>query len=454
MRDAGIHPRTIASFRRYYRQLVSGETGLIPETDLIPVDRLPRFEELGRYEMAGCAALAHTVVIKLNGGLGTSMGMNRAKSLVEVKNGASFLEIICRRILHLRSRYGMTIPLILMNSDHTRTDSIDTLNRYTALPVPGVPLDFLQNRVPKIRQADLLPASCPENEDLEWNPPGHGDIYNALVISGCLDTLLKNGYHTAFISNADNLGAELDPIILGFFISEHLTFLMEVAIRTDADRKGGHLARTRDGRLMLREIAQCCESDHPNFFDIRKHRYFNTNSIWIDLHHIHRMMDPADAFIDLPMIRNAKTLNPRDPGSIPVYQIETAMGAAISRFPRTGAIHVPRSRFLPVKTTNDLAGLRSDAYCLTADDRIVLDTDRTEGVITELDNRFYRILDDLTLRFPWGMPSLKDCETWSVIGDVRFGRAIRLQGSVRIINETGEPRSIPDGSVLNGTIRL
>ena len=99
-----------------------------------------------------------------------------------------------------------------------------------------------------------------------------------------LDTLLANGYEVAFVSNADNLGAELDPLPLGYFVSERLPFLMEVADRTAADRKGGHLARRKsDGRLALRESAQCPDEDTDAFQDVDRHRYFNTNNLWINL---------------------------------------------------------------------------------------------------------------------------------------------------------------------------
>ena len=106
-----------------------------------------------------------------------------------------------------------------------------------------LPADFVQNREPKIRADDLAPVSWPPNPELEWCPPGHGDLYTALVTSGMLDTLLDHGYEYAFVSNADNLGAVLDPRILAWFAAEELPFLMEVADRTEADRKGGHLAR-------------------------------------------------------------------------------------------------------------------------------------------------------------------------------------------------------------------
>ena len=104
---------------------------------------------------------------------------------------------------------------------------------------------------------------------------------------------------------------------------QRLDFMMEVAERTPADMKGGHLARHRNGRLVLREIAQCPPEDLDAFKDIQRFRFFNTNNLWVNLallqEHIARQKS-----IHLPMILNPKALDPRDAGSPPVYQVETA----------------------------------------------------------------------------------------------------------------------------------
>ena len=99
-------------------------------------------------------AIRKTAVIKLNGGLGTSMGMDRAKSLLCVRRGLSFLDIIARQVLHLRKEYDATLPLIFMNSFRTSADTMAALARYEDLPVDGLPLEFLQNKEPKL----LLPT--------------------------------------------------------------------------------------------------------------------------------------------------------------------------------------------------------------------------------------------------------------------------------------------------------
>ena len=150
----------------------------------------------------------------------------------------------------------------------------------------------MQHKFPKILRDGLAPASWPDNPQLEWNPPGHGDIYTALVTSGALKGFLERGIRYAFVSNSDNLGATLDEGLLGHFAAEEYPFMMEVAERTPSDQKGGHLARRRqDGRLVLREIAQCPPEETDAFTDIHRYRYFNTNSIWINLQHLQRLAD-------------------------------------------------------------------------------------------------------------------------------------------------------------------
>lgn len=450
MTAAGMHPLSIDIFEKYYVQLCRGDSGIIPESDLVSLENPARFEDLKQFTECGRRNLSRSVVIKLNGGLGTSMGMERPKSLLEVKNGLTFLDIITRQVLRLRDDFNAPVPLILMNSNVTYAETREYLKRYPGLPIAGIASDFIQNRVPKIMQSDLTPASYPQDPDMEWNPPGHGDIYASLMISGCLKKLLERGYRYAFISNSDNLGAELDPSILGYFISSGFSFLMEVAERTDADRKGGHLGRHRNGQLILREVAQCAEQDRIFFSDINRHRFFNTNTIWIDLEKLGEILGQTNGYLGLPLIKNRKTVNPLDPSSGPIYQMETAMGSAISIFPNAAALWVPRTRFFPVKTTDDLIGLWSDAYEISDTYHLQLAAGKRTAVISRLDERFYRMIGQLQSHFASGAPSLIQCDSWQVLGEVFFEHNIRIVGSARIENRSGSPRTIPSGSVIQG----
>jgi len=448
MRGEDLPEIAIRTFELYYRQLAEGVTGMIPEAEISPIDDLPDMEAFPPETTArGEEALPRTVMLKLNGGLGTGMGLEKAKSLLTVKNGLTFLDIIARQALDAR------IPLVLMDSYSTRDDTLDALAAYPDL-AGRVPLDFLQHKVPKIVQADLRPAECPAAPEKAWCPPGHGDLYTALVTSGMLDLLLKEGFHYAFVSNSDNLGAVCDATLLGFMIERDLPFLAETADRTAADRKGGHLARRGDGQLIVRESAQCPDADEAAFQDIDRHRYFNTNSLWIDLTALEALMEELDGILGLPMIRNAKTVDPRDDASTPVYQLETAMGAAIQVFRGAGAVRVPRTRFAPIKATNDLLDVRSDNYVLTDDFRVVANPARALGkAFIDLDKRFYKMVDDFDARFPHGPPSLLACEKLVVNGDVRFGRDVVLKGAVEMVNEGDVQAVVPDGAVIEGTWR-
>jgi UTP--glucose-1-phosphate uridylyltransferase len=448
MRAESLPEVAIKTFEHYYTQLVKGHTGLISENDILPVASLPNAETFSiDLVQAGQAALSQTVLLKLNGGLGTSMGLDKAKSLLPVKNGLSFLDIIARQALQTN------IPLVLMNSFVTRTDSLAALKPYPNL-WGDIPLDFLQHKIPKITQADLSPAAWPPNPDLEWCPPGHGDLYTALITSGMLDALLEAGYEYAFASNADNLGAVIDLAILGYFTQNRLPFMMEVADRTEADKKGGHLAQLPNGQLILRESAQCPAADMDAFQDVSRHKYFNTNNLWLNLTTLKEVLVAKDNVLGLPMIRNSKTVDPRDSASTPVYQLETAMGSAIAVFEGAGAIRVPRTRFAPVKTTSDLLAVRSDAYTLTGDYRVVPNPARKLGqVVVDLDSAYYKLVDDMEARFPYGAPSLLACERLTIKGDIHFGRSVTLKGEVSLVNESGQPATVDSDIIIEGDLQ-
>jgi UTP--glucose-1-phosphate uridylyltransferase len=453
MRREGVDAAAVLTFAHYYERLRDGDAGVLPEEQIEPVQEAPRADDLPAPDEAGRDALDHAVVIKLNGGLGTSMGMTRAKSLLEVKDGLTFLDVIARQVLDLRARSGARLPLILMNSFATRDDSLAALARYPEL-ASDVPADFVQNKVPKLRADDLAPVEWPPDPALEWAPPGHGDLYTALVTSGLLDVLLGRGYRRAFVSNADNLGAVLDPRILAWIAREEIPFVMEVADRTEADRKGGHLARRRGGGLVLREIAQTPEEDLAAFQDIDRHRFFNTNTLWVDLRALRDLLDRNDGVLGLPMIVNRKTVDPAEPGSPAVLQLETAMGAAIDVFDGARALRVARRRFAPVKTTDDLLVLRSDAYVLDEHAEMRLTPEREAAgappPVAVLDPDHFKLLPDFEARFRAGPPSLARCDRLEVIGDVAFGRDVRLRGRVTIAHRGRGQLRIEDGAVLEG----
>jgi UTP--glucose-1-phosphate uridylyltransferase len=443
MRAEGLPEIAIDTFAHYEQLLGEGDPGTLPESELEPLEDVQGSDDLPDGDPAD---LERAVVLKLNGGLGTSMGMTKAKSLVEVKDGLTFLDVIARQVLHLRERHGARIPLLLMNSFATRDDTLEALERYPDLKLDGLPLDFMQGKVPKLRADDHGPVSWEADPSLEWAPPGHGDVFTSLASSGVLDTLLDRGYEYLFLSNSDNLGAVLEPRILSWLAREELPFLSETVDRTEADRKGGHLARrVEGGGLVLRETAQVPEEDQDAFEDTGRHRFFNANNIWVNLRELKRTLEEREGVLGLPMIVNRKTVDPSDSSSPAVLQLETAMGAAIGVFEGAAALHVPRARFAPVKTSNQLLVVRSDAYELADDWTVQLAAGRDTIPIVELSDE-YKLLRDFEERFASGPPSLVEAERLEVDGDVHFGRDVKIRGRVHIDG----PAEIPDGALLEG----
>jgi len=440
MNDEALPNVVLDTFEYYYNQLIAGESGMLPESSIEAIDKLTNYNELNATNY-GNDALQKTVVIKLNGGLGTSMGLSSAKSLLKVKDGFSFLDIIAKQTV------ASAIPLVLMNSYNTQSDSLEVLSKYPQL-TNKLPLDFLQAKIPKINVDNFQPAEYSKNKTLEWCPPGHGEIYTALVTSGMLTKLLEENIEYAFISNSDNLGAVMDLKILEYFAENKFPFLMEVASRTAADKKGGHLAKYSNGQLLLRESAQCPEQDLDEFQNISKHKYFNTNNIWINLNALKNILEEKNNILGLPMIVNKKTVNPKDSDSTQVYQLETAMGSAISVFKGATALAVPRTRFAPVKTTEDLLAVRSDNYILTDDFKVILNPKRNlKPLVVSLDSKYYKLVDDMTERFPEA-PSLIDCEELDIKGDYKFGRNIKLIGKVSLNNTTEKQIVIDDDMIV------
>jgi UTP--glucose-1-phosphate uridylyltransferase len=446
MRAAGAHEEAIRGFESAYRRLESGEEAMLPSSELEPAGDVPRLEELSPVDAA--EALAHVVVIKLNGGLATTMGLQEPKSLVQARDGRSFLEIIVGQTLALRRRLGVRLPLVLMNSDATRAATERALGRFPQIAHEGIAPAFEQSMIPKLDAERLEPVSWTAAPALEWCPPGHGDVYGALRRSGMLAALLEQGFRYAMISNSDNLGAQLDPRVVAHLATEQIPFLMEVVEGTEADRKGGHIARRRaDGQLVLREIAQTPADDEASFRDFRRWRYYNTNNLWVDLRTLADTLERSGGVLELPLIVNRKTVDPRDADSTPVIQLESAMGAAIESFRGAGLLLVPRTRFVPVKTTDDLLVLRSDVYELSDELEIHPVPERSNGLpYVELDKRFYKLIDQFEQRFPDGPPSLLEAQRLVVHGDVTFGAGVVVRGAVELELET--PTRIEPGAVL------
>lgn len=455
MAAAGQPADAVRAFEAAWRKLVAGERGLMPESGLIPAEGIPDHGALDGHAAAGRAAMGSLAVIRLNGGLGTSMGLDGPKSLLRVRGERTFLDVIIEQVETLRRDTGVAVPLVTMDSFRTQADCAPVIARRAGfVKAQGpVPTSFVQHQVPKVLAADLSPApSGPWPDAARWCPPGHGDIFLALRTSGTLAALRAGGFRYAFVANADNLGATPDAGILGWMQAERLPFVMEVCRRTSMDSKGGHLARERSsGRLVLREVAQCPPEDLATFQDIERHRYFNTNNLWVDLAALTQMLDENAGVLPLPLICNSKHLVPTNPESPRVYQLESAMGAAIQVFEGAAAVCVPRTRFLPVKTTTDLLRLRSDLYEDAADGSVrPAEGVRPAEVRLELDPRHFETLEAFEARFPKGVPSLRRARSLRVIGDVRFGGGVSVRGDTVVDAGAEAGMAIPDGQVIEG----
>lgn len=453
MEAEGLSKAAIQAFESTFTALASGESGMIPESTITPVSDLVDASSITGEPNADL--LSETVVLKLNGGLGTSMGLDKAKSLLEVKDGMTFLDLTAKQVQYMKKNIG-NVKFMLMNSFSTSDDTMAFFKEKYPDLAAEEGLEMVQNKIPKIDIETYEPATYAANPDQEWCPPGHGDLYAALIGSGSLKNLLSKGYKYMFVSNSDNLGATLDLKILTHFATTDSPFMMECCVRTENDKKGGHLAiRNKDKQLVLRESAMCLDEDEPAFQDISKHQFFNTNNLWIRLDKLQEVVDKNGGFIPLPMIMNKKTVNPKDDSTQKVLQLETAMGAAVECFQGASAITVPRSRFAPVKKCNDLFMLRSDAYVISEDFRPILSPEcGGKAPVIALDSKKFKLVQSLEEACPDGIPSLVNCKRLTVKGKVRFSRKTSFVGTVSITNSGDEAKLVPASKIKDTSIDL
>nr|O64459.1 RecName: Full=UTP--glucose-1-phosphate uridylyltransferase; AltName: Full=UDP-glucose pyrophosphorylase; Short=UDPGP; Short=UGPase [Pyrus pyrifolia]BAA25917.1 UDP-glucose pyrophosphorylase [Pyrus pyrifolia] len=378
------------------------------------------------------------VVLKLNGGLGTTMGCTGPKSVIEVRNGLTFLDLIVIQIENLNNKYGSCVPLLLMNSFNTHDDTQKIVEKYSKSNVQIH--TFNQSQYPRLVVEDFspLPSKGQTGKD-GWYPPGHGDVFPSLKNSGKLDLLLSQGKEYVFIANSDNLGAVVDLKILHHLIQKKNEYCMEVTPKTLADVKGGTLI-SYEGRVQLLEIAQVPDQHVNEFKSIEKFKIFNTNNLWVNLNAIKRLVE-ADA-LKMEIIPN-----PKEVDGVKVLQLETAAGAAIRFFNHAIGINVPRSRFLPVKATSDLLLVQSDLYTLQ-DGFVTRNSARKnpENPTIELGPEFKKVGSYLS-RFK-SIPSILELESLKVSGDVWFGAGVVLKGKVTITAKSGVKLEIPDNAVI------
>ncbi|RIA84142.1 UTP--glucose-1-phosphate uridylyltransferase family [Glomus cerebriforme] len=382
-------------------------------------------------------------VLKLNGGLGTTMGCVGPKSAIEVRDGMTFLDLSVRQIEYLNSKYDVNVPFILMNSFNTDEETKRIVHKYSSHKISL--LTFNQSRYPRINKESLLPMPrSPEDDISKWYPPGHGDLFESMYNSGILDQLISEGKEYLFVSNVDNLGAVVDLNILQYMVEEDAEFLMEVTDKTKADIKGGTLI-DYEGTVRLLEVAQVPPEHMDEFKSIKKFRIFNTNNLWVNLKAIKRINDEKE--LNLEVIVNNKTLENGEK----VIQLETAVGAAIKHFKNAHGINVPRNRFLPVKSTSDLFLVTSDLYSLNHGELKMNPKRLFQTVpLVKLGDEFKKVANFLS-RFQ-SIPSILELDHLTVTGDVRFGAGVELKGTVIIVANHGSRIDIPPHSLLENKV--
>ncbi|XP_022085959.1 UTP--glucose-1-phosphate uridylyltransferase-like isoform X1 [Acanthaster planci] len=445
-----IVEKEFEGFKELFSRFLAETGPSVHWEDIQPLsdDAVTSYDKLQDYDPEEVRQLLDKlVVIKLNGGLGTSMGCKGPKSVISVRNDLTFLDLAVQQIEYLNKTYGSSVPLVLMNSFNTHEDTKAVLNCYSSCKVDI--FTFMQRRYPRINKETLLPTAKTCSMDAanieHWYPPGHGDIYQSFYDSELLESFLRQGKEYMFISNIDNLGATVDLKILNLLVKQkQREFVMEVTDKTRADIKGGTLIQY-ENKLRLLEIAQVPKEHVDEFKSVSKFKIFNTNNLWVKLSSIKRLIE--EKMLDMEVIVNNKSLE----NGTNVIQLETAVGAAMKCFDGALGVNVPRSRFLPVKRSSDLLLAMSNLYSLKAGSLIMspLRQFRTTPIV-KLGTHFDKVRDFLK-RFD-GIPDMLELDHLTVSGDVTFGKGISLKGTVIIIANHGDRIDIPPGAILENKI--
>lgn len=446
--------KEFTEFSKIYQRFLEGKSSRIQWNRIkqLSDDAIVKYENLIEPSISDHAQMLNKlVVIKLNGGLGTSMGCTGPKSQIVVKDNRTFLELTVEQINYLNHTCNVKIPLVFMNSFNTDDD---TENVLANLRNPNIFLySFLQSCYPRIAKDTLMPiASTSDIKDFydAWYPPGHGDFYTSFWDSGLLERLINEGKEYCFVSNVDNLGATVDLKLLNLIMNncdecEIPEFVMEVTEKTRADVKGGTLI-LYEGKVSLLELAQVPDENVNDFKSVKYFKYFNTNNLWISLKAINRLV--TDNKLNLDIIINNKSLS----DGTKVIQLETAVGAAMKYFNKSIGVKVPRSRFLPVKKCSDLVLVKSNLY-ENENGSLIVSPKRTfpNTPILSLDEKYFKTVAKASARFK-GIPDLIELDLLIVTGDVTFGQGVILKGTVVIVANEGCKIDIPNGAILENNV--
>lgn len=406
---------------------------VIPLTDkeMVPYDALPEPEDVQEI-------LSKLVVIKLNGGLGTTMGCTYPKSLVTLRNGKTFFDFVVEQIKYFNEKYSVDVPLVLMNSFNTESQMERVLQKVEGVRI----LTYNQNKFPRIYLDTLEPVPKKADDPISmWNPPGHADVYHCLKDSGLLDQFLSEGKKYIMISNIDNLGSRIDLKILNKMLQDNISYAAEVTDKTPEEWKGG-MPIYYEGHLKLLETAQV-PKDHMN--DYIAISYFHANNLWVNLEKLKEALNSDTLKIDV--MKNQKVFEGKK-----IVQLESACGSAIQSFADSVAIKIPRRRFLPVKACNELLLMRSDLYIYHPNGEFLLNEKRTvKGLPAVALGPEFQKVEDFEKRIPFP-PSIYNLQSLKVTGDVTFGKGVTLEGAIEIHAPNGAAIHVPDGKCLKDCI--
>lgn len=438
------------SFKNLFQRYLQGSSSPIEWGKIAPPseDLVIRYSNLPPCPKEATAGLAQKLcVLKLNGGLGTTMGCTGPKSVIEVHSEQTFLDLTVQQIEFLNEELEVDIPLLLMNSFNTSEETEKLIHKYDNSRISIH--NFNQSCFPRVYKDTLLPVPNhpdPQKNKEAWYPPGHGDVFEALFNSGLLRKFIDEGKEYVFIANVDNLGSTVDFNILKYLLENDCEFAMEVTDKTRADIKGGTLINY-EGKAKLLEIAQCPPSKVDEFKSIKKFKIFNTNNLWVSLKAINRVLKEKEMKNNIDIIYNQKKLS----NGSSVIQLEIACGAAIQFFKNAKGINVPRRRFLPVKSTSDLFIVQSNLYTLERGQLIMNPNRIYPGLpLVKLGDNFQKVSEYMK-RFQT-IPNILELDQLTVSGDVTFGSHIELKGTVIIVANHGNRIDMPSGSILENKV--
>ncbi|KAK6243620.1 hypothetical protein QUC31_010029 [Theobroma cacao] len=385
------------------------------------------------------------VVVKFNGALGKNMGFNGPKSLIEVKNGSTSLDLTVNQIQSLNSKYGCNVPLLLINSRTTHDDVLKVLEKYSSSKID----------IHSFRQGDQIQQelSFSEGGEDEWYSSDHGAQFLSLMSSGTLDVLLSQGKEYALVVNPDNVAAVVDPQILNHLAQNSVEYCMEVMPTTSGGLMN-FMASSLQGKFKASEILNYTNLEdftsnptkHVNGVVSFRHCLFNlTDSLFAFLFcHGHnksvkkfKFIDTRNLWVDLRAIKRLVDTNALKLGYLSMLKLfEKAIG-----------IMIPQSRFLPLNSTSDLLLFQSDLYSFT-EGVLIRNDARTTPTNPSIDlGPEFEKVSDFQSRFKT-IPSIIRLDSLEVTGDVWFGADITLKGRVRIAADPGVKLEIPDGVVL------